>query len=140
MFDGMRYRWQLRRLEGEVDRIRTDYAKHQKGLSGNELEHLYAEESSMLEPVLAEIDTLKTQRFCRTANRLMVPSPDWQDKELWEELRYGRGKVLTCKGIWELKKLIRQERRERREAFLVWLAALTGIVGALTGLAAVLIR
>jgi len=47
---------------------------------------------------------------------------------------------LTSKGFWELKKLVRQEKRERREGFTIWIAASTGIIGALTGLAAVLLK
>ena len=133
MLDWMKYRWQLRRLEGEADRIRVDYAKHRKGLSGNKLEHLHAEESSVVWPILEEIDALKSRRFCRIANTLMVPLPDRNDKDLWEDQRYGQGRVLTCKGIWELNRLMRQGKRERREGLLVWLAALTG-------LAAVLVR
>jgi hypothetical protein len=70
----------------------------------------------------------------------MVPLPDSADKELWEDQSYVRASVLTPKGFWELKKLIRQEKRERREVFLVWLAALTGIIGATTGLVAVIMR
>ena len=70
----------------------------------------------------------------------MVPLPESKDKELWKDLYYAGGRALTSKGFWELKKLIRQEKRERREGFVVWLAALTGIIGATTGLAAVLSR
>ena len=140
MLDGMKYRWRLRKLERQLNEIQRTYAKHRKGLSGEELVQLRAEEGSEADPVLEKIDVLTTRRFCQIANRLMVPLPDRSDEDLWEESPYGLGKVLTSKGIWELKKLIRQERRESREGFLWWLAALTGIVGAITGLVAVLTR
>lgn len=70
----------------------------------------------------------------------MVPLPESKDKELWKDLHYAQGRAMTDKGFWEIKKLIRQEKRERREGFVVWLASLTGIIGATTGLAAVLSR
>lgn len=140
MFEEIKYRWELRKLDKERSRIHQSYAKHRKGLSGTKLEGLLAEESSVIWPVLEEIDCLKTRRFCQDANRLMVPLPDYKNEELWKTIRYSGGRALTDKGFWELKKLIRQEKRERRERFVVWIAALTGISGANTGLAGVLSR
>ena len=138
MFELIKYRWKLRKLEKESNRIDMNFEKNKKGLSANDLEFLRAEVSSEIWPVFEEINQLKSRRFCQIANRLMVPLPNQKDKELWEEQSYTRIRVLTSKGIWELKKLIRQEKRERREGFVVWLAALVGIIGAITGLAAVL--
>jgi len=143
VFEAIRYHWKLRKLEKECSRIQETYAKLKKGSHGNDLEALHSEEGSEVCPVLEEIDALKTGRFCQIANRLMVPLPDYKDKDLWKDLYYEHSRILTDKGFWELKKLIRQEKRERREGFVVWLAALTGIIGAigaLTGLAAVLMR
>lgn len=140
MLEAIKYRWQLRKLEKEYSKIHQDYEKHKKGLSGEELENLLAEESSVVWPVLEEIDLFNSRRFCQIANRLMAPLPDSKDKEMWQEQSYSRRRVLTSKGIWELKKFIRQEKRERREGYIVWLAALTGIIGAITGLSAVLSR
>lgn len=135
MFETIKYRCQLHKLEKESSKIQKQYAKHKDGLSGEELQRVHAEESSVIWPVLEEIDQLKTRRFCQIANRLMVPLPDRKDKELWEEQHYSRGRVLTSKGIWELKKLIRQEKCEGREVLAAW----TGIIGAITGLVAVLL-
>jgi hypothetical protein len=147
MFEAIKYRWELRKLEKECNRITEPYDKRRKGLSSQELEDLRFEIGSELSPVLEEINALKTRRFRQIANRLMVPLPESKDKELWEDLwkdlHYIGGRALTDKGFWELKKLIRQEKRERREGFVVWLAALTsiaGIIGTITGLIAVLTR
>ena len=140
MFEKIKYRWNLRKLEKECNRIRGIYAKHKKGLKGKDLEELHAQEGSEIMPFYEEIDHVKTCRFRQIANKLMVPLPDYNDKELWQDRYYDRGNILTSKGFWELKKSIRQEKRERREGFIVWLAALTGIIGASTGFAAVLCR
>jgi hypothetical protein len=140
VFEAIKYRWELRNLEKECNRITEPYDKRRKGLSSQELEELRFEIGSELAPVSEKINALKTSRFRQVANRLMVPLPESKDKELWEDLHYIGGRALTDKGFWELKKLIRQEKRERREGFVVWLAALTGIIGTLTGLAAVLMR
>lgn len=140
MFEAIKYRWELQKLDKEYNRIEKNFEKHKKGLSGEQLELLRAEVSSEIWPVFEKIDALKTRRFRQITNRLMVPLPESKDKELWKDLHYVGERALTDKGFWELKKLIRQEKRERREGFVVWLAALTGIIGALTGLAAVLMR
>lgn len=140
MFEVIKYRWELRKLENECNKIAEPYEKLRKGMSNQELEELRFEIGSELTPVSEKINALKTRRFRQIANRLMVPLPESKDKELWEYLPYIGGRALTDKGFWELKKFIRQEKRERREGFVVWLAASTGIIGALTGLAAVLMR
>jgi hypothetical protein len=140
MFDAIKYRWKLRKLEKELSKIGDNFAKREKGLIGEELERVEYDEWFELEPIYEEIVALKTKRFCQIANRLMVPLPDHSDKEFWKYRSDERTLILTDKGFWELKKFIRQEKRERREGFVVWLAALTGIIGAITGLAAVLTR
>ncbi len=140
MYKAIKYRWELRKLEKEYNRIDKRFKKDKKGLSGEQLEILRGEVSSEIWPVYEKIEALKTRRFCQIANRLMIPLPESKDKELWKDLHYVQGRALTDKGFWELKKFIRQEKRERREGFVVWLAALTGIIGATTGLAAVLSR
>jgi len=142
MIESIRYHWQLQKLEKECSKIEETYEKikKKKKLSITELENLNSEESSEVWPVFEKIDALKTSRFCQIANRLMVPLPEHRDELLWKDLHYIGGRALTDKGFWELKKLIRQEKRERRDAFGMWLAALIGIIGAITGLVAVLRR
>lgn len=138
MFEVIKYRLELHKLDKEYNRIDKSFQKHKKGLSGEQLELLRAEASSEIFPLLEKINALKTRRFRQIADKLMVFLPETKDKELWEDLHYAGGRTLTNKGFWELNKLIRQEKRERREGFVVWLAALTGIIGAITGLVAVL--
>lgn len=147
MFDAIKYRWKLRKLEKEYNRIHKNYAKLSKGLSGVKLADLHSEEGSEICPVLEKIDALKTKRFCQIANRLMVPLPDYKDKDLWQEPYYWSSRILTDKGFSELRKLIRQEKKERREVFGFWFGifmgitgGVIGIIGAITGLAAVLTR
>ncbi|MCX5635356.1 MAG: hypothetical protein NTW55_05930 [Planctomycetota bacterium] len=140
MFEVIKYRMQLQKLERQCNKIKKGYLKDRKGLSGDKLEELDSEEYSEVIPILGEIATIKTQRFCQIANRLMIPLPDIQDKELWEDNPYVRTRTLSAKGFSELRKSIRQEKKEIREGFVVWLAALTGVIGAITGLAAVLSR
>ena len=136
MFKAIKYRWELRKLEKEYNRIDKRFKKDKKGLSGEQLEILRGEVSSEIWPVYEKIEALKTRRFLQIANRLMIPLPEYKDKELWKDLHYVQGRALTDKGFWELKKFIRQERRERRERFVMWVPALTGIIGAIAAVIA----
>src|SRR4030042_3418767 len=136
----LKYRWELYKLEKEYNRIDNTFTKQAKNLSVKERDLLRSEVGSEIWPVHEKIEALKTRRFRHIAYKLMVPLPESKDKELWDDLQYVRGKALTNKGYWKLKKIIRQEKRERREGWIVWLTVLIGIIGALTGLAAVLRR
>jgi hypothetical protein len=71
------------------------------------------------------------------ANRLIVPTPDWQDKESWEE--EDRRRYLNNKGINDLRTAIRAEKKLRREQILMWVPAMTaftGLAGAAIGVIA----
>ena len=138
MFEAIKYRLQLRKLENDCNKIRKSYAKLKKGLSGSKLQEVLAEEGSVMLPDLLGIDRLKSRHICQIANRLMVSLPDMKDEELWEVQPYYGTRILTSKGIWELKKLIRQEKRERYEIARAWLSSLTGIIAAIAGVIAAL--
>ncbi len=140
MFEAIKYRWQLYNLDKKYAKVTNSYKKLRKTAKRDEYQRLREEEGSEVSPILEEIDSLRTKTFCRSANKLLVPQPDYNNKEFWEKRYYGYGKNLTDKGLWEIKKLIREEKRQRREGFVVWMATLTGIIGAITGLVAVILR
>ncbi|UNK49690.1 hypothetical protein MNR01_01220 [Lysobacter sp. S4-A87] len=93
-----------------------------------------------------EEDAHYTQRLLRQARRLRVPIPrihdeDGIDSDHWyvgsETGRY----YLTEAGIGPLREEIRRElkaRHESRAQLVVWVSAVTGAIGAITGLVAVL--
>lgn len=81
-----------------------------------------------------------TERLLRQAARLRVPVP-LGTSQYWRESDADRARVLTREGIQQLRAEIRKEQRwrgERRSQWVVWITALTGLVGALTGMLAVL--
>ncbi len=142
MFETIKYRLELRKLNKKYDELSKFYAeKEAEAKTTNDREMLHAEAGSEIVPILDEIDSLQSKQFCRLAAKLMVPIPDRKYKEFWRQKQYDYRSILTDKGIWEIKKLIHQEKKERREGFVIWIAVLTGItgiIGAITGLAAVL--
>ncbi len=70
----------------------------------------------------------------------MLPIPDHGDENLWKRCQYSNRSNLTEKGIAELRATIRREQKETREIYLPWIAGLIGLVGAITGLLAIILR
>ena len=93
-------------------------------------------------------DSFLTSNLLQKARRLRVPIPyiknsDGTESDLWHEGRQTGGWYLSTAGIRRLRQEIRQELKDRHESrsrYLVWLTALTGIIGSVTGLVAVLQR
>ncbi len=87
---------------------------------------------------------LSESKVLRVARRLFIPLPPHSDGEYWEEsyTEPRRRYFLTVKGMNDLRTRIRAERKARIETRLAWvplLTALTGLVGTLTGLIAMLL-
>ena len=86
-----------------------------------------------------QVGSLVTQRLLREAENLFLPTPERSDEQMWDkDSEYIGGGVLSPKGMTELRSAIRKERRERREICERWVVILIGLIGALTGLIAVL--
>ena len=82
-----------------------------------------------------------TMRLISKANKLIIPIPPFSKKEMWKASRYhSRRAVLKPNGIAELRKKIRNEQRDRRDVYLPWIVVTTGLIAALTGLLAVILR
>ena len=146
MINALKYHMELKNLHKQYYKTSTFYRvkieqAQKEHKSRDEIQALNSEKWHELQYIDEQIDSLVSRRLCRIANRLMVPIPDYGNEAYWVEMgAYDVGKVLTAKGIQEIRKNIRSERKERWEWLFVLLAALTGLVGAITGLAAVLSR
>jgi len=111
----------------------------QQGLSGEECDKLDSQEEFELTEVDDDISALETEYLVENARKLLLPIPEYRlDGAMWKRSKHGGNFILTENGIAEIRNAIRKERRERREGTIVWLASLTGIVGAVTGLVTVL--
>ena len=92
----------------------------------------------LMERDFIDIDSLISRRIIRRANGLDLPIPPYSDKEAWERNRATGAYYLTAKGRADLRSLSRKEKRERFEYWARWIVLLTGLIGAATGLVAVL--
>lgn len=135
------FKWRLARIER--DRAAVLKAHHKviekaKADEGNIqlIQGLYQDQYFEVTMLDSSRANLITRRLLSIAYALMLPTP--QD-DYWERCAVTGYRVLTDEGIHLLRCSIREERKSRREAALAWLAAITGVVGALTGLIAVAI-
>lgn len=91
-------------------------------------------------------DNYYTKILLRKARQLRVPLPhrkteSGEESEFWYQGHYTGGWYLTNTGISKLRQEIRSEinaRHEIKSKWAIWVSALTGVVGAITGLVAVL--
>ena len=82
------------------------------------------------------IRELQTEHLCNIAKVLTIP--DLQDESMWDKVDSYSSQILTRKGIYELKKLIRNEKKEKRDIIFSWITIITGLIGALIGLVSIL--
>lgn len=93
-------------------------------------------------------DLILTRRLLHQARRLHVPAPDrlnadGSETEFWYEGPLTYYRMLTTAGVANLRDEIRREKKARHEAksvWIPWLSAITGVIGAATGLVALLLK
>jgi hypothetical protein len=85
-----------------------------------------------------EIHSLHSQQLVRLAERYFLPVPEFKaEGGEWERTPLNERWVLRREALVELRAAIRREQKDRRELRqmnLIWITALTGVIGALTGL------
>lgn len=116
--------------------------------SGNKEKERELNDLLRLEMELHQEDEDKyiTTILLRQARKLRVPVPHrkhelGEESEHWYYGDYTSGWYLTNSGISALRKKVRSEIKDRHEArsrWVIWISALTGVIGAATGLLAVL--
>lgn len=138
------FRFQLSQHFAEQDRVRKDYTRRienarKQGVHSEELEQLISE-AWMEETLIAdEVNLLVTRFWLRRAQRLFVPTPDRQNREMWGECRNRPNPILTEKGICAVRATVRDEEKASREVWMLAVTGITGVIGSLTGLLAVLL-
>lgn len=141
----LRFWFKRRKLLRQLDEIALAHEKARSELrtaSADDLRRL--SDDFHFEHSLAddELRRLTTRYVVAEANRLMIPTPefiadggDWQESDLTPGHYY-----LKTPALCALRAAIRAEKKEVRDQWLSWVPAITGLVGALTGLAAILLK
>lgn len=137
------YRLKLRKLHRarsktiEIYKCLHDKAK-KENKPRDEVENLIHDEMFEIDVIDDEIETLESRYLTESARQLVLPIPEFRkDSDQWIESRITGRFRLSKSVMLDVRSLVRKERKERREGMILWLAALTGIIGALSGLLAV---
>lgn len=142
MFEGFSFHYRHWQLERSKHRLYRRYEKdikeaRKRKKSDEEIESIYDNERFGAELIDDAIAQLLTRYYSRQATKNFLPRPP---RDSWEESSITGDRYLTREAIRDLRIALRQERKERSENLRLWLAGLTGLVGALTGLAALLLK
>ena len=135
--------WSRARIERGYHR---DIAAAKSAKDHERVEGLEANMRFELDMQSEEESSYLTRQLLRSARRLHVPipsmhGPDGTESEQWYQGSQTGHWCLTLSGVRRLREEIRSEqkaRHEHRAQLVVWLSALTGIIGAITGLVAVI--
>jgi hypothetical protein len=150
MLDYLRFRYELWQCDRWARRISKKFDKERKeakarGAKSDELEGITSREMSELHWNDEDLMVAHTRRLSKMAHKLMIEVGgrwDPETKDDWEEGQQVY-QYLTPKGMKKLREAIRAEQKARREMFLMWvpvIAGFTGLVGAATGLIALLVK
>ena len=125
-----------------------DIAEARKAKDSAKVESLENDHRFAIDLHEEEEEAYFTKKLFQRARRLRVPIPhryndDKSESDHWYEGQYTGCWYLTTKGVAALREEIRRElkgRHEARSQWVVWLSALTGLIGAVTGLVALLMH
>lgn len=125
--------WELWLVRAEAWRAWKNHDAQQAAMP----QHHYLDAS---EPVSYEVSlrAIETARINRRARRLGVMIPDHHYEKLVAPLDGEYKYCLTQEGLAEVLPRIREVSRQRRQEIGYWISLLTGLVGSLIGLLAIL--
>lgn len=138
----LKLEWQRTLLERTYA---TDIETARKEKNREKVQKLISEQRFEMDIHEEDEDKYITEMLLRQARKLRIPIPHKMvepnvESDHWYQGHYTGGWYLTNSGISVLRKEIRSEIKECHEArskWLVWVTAFTGVIGAMTGLAAV---
>lgn len=144
------YKIALHKLNSRRKKTKEKYSKEieetRKTGNRDKIEEVKYYASSELGMLDDEISELITDRLISRAQKLYVPIPKKPipeagevrpENEHWEQNELGNWHLKT-KGIAEIRNLIRQEEKESREKIAFWISIIFGLIGAFTGLIAII--
>ncbi len=92
-------------------------------------------ETGMIEE---EVKSLISRKWIQKAEKLFLPMPSYAENDCWETGNYTERRFLTPIGINKIRSLVRDEISAQRKAILEWVIPVIGLIGAVTGLVAVI--
>lgn len=142
----LKYRLGIRKLLRKKKKIYVSYLAELRKVKNNgglkdDIDAIEASAAFENAMIMEEISILITNYYRALAAHYFLPMPPLEDEGVWEQCSITSYQwVLTNKGISELRSTIRKEKRERLELALTIIAMVTGVIGAITGLCAVILK
>ena len=140
-----KFQGQRHRIQRWIDKLSRNEKKAEKearsrGATATEIYNLGNEYFSEYKLAEEEMSQLTSNYYVALAHRLLIPIPEFKTEDgAWVESQIRPGHYyLSPDVLHELRSSVRREVKERRDVFIVWLAAITGLVGALTRLVAMI--
>lgn len=143
MIEYLSYRYQLARLNKSLSKLLQEAELVEAGYKPGEDDRGHISYIHQRCHELEQwIEFHKTCYFKKKADKLLVPMPSPKDTAMYEEFDFGDEngpeKILTEKGIYHVRELIRHEQKARRDVVSFWFGVVTGLIGAVIGLVSVL--
>lgn len=143
MLEVVRFQFRLKNLQKRKRVLESKYDEAIKVAQGRKdrkrEENIISEAMFERDYIDDAISNLSSRHVRLLAERYLIPIPEFDtDSSDWIESKIDGRFRLSDQAIATLRSDIRRERKERHEHTLMWLAALTGIIGALTGLVVVI--
>jgi hypothetical protein len=144
MVETVKFHWRLTKLkrakredEKSYNKLIAETRKNNK--PRDEIDSLMHD--AQLEERVADdqIREMVSRRLLDIADEYLLPRPEFKMKDgAWEESDVTSRWRLKPEAILELRAAIRKERKDRSEHMLMWAPALIGLLGAISGLVAVI--
>jgi hypothetical protein len=139
------YRLSLNKLYRKRNRIdkyyKKQYEEAKKEKNSKKREEISSYASMELNVIDDDIFYLEHRYLTSVATRLLLSIPPFVSEEkggLWEQSQLTGKWHLTSEGIRKLRGEIRTEKKERTDLLSRWIAIIIGLIGAITGLVAVI--
>lgn len=106
----------------------------------DEIESLISEMFMETGTIEEEINSLISRKWVQKAEKLYLPVPSYGDEGCWQTGDYTQRRFLTPNGIRQIRSLTREEISAQRKIMLDWFIPVIGVIGAVTGLLAVILH
>jgi hypothetical protein len=143
LFETIKYYQALRRLQKEGRITSAFYDDKYRELvkpSRQEADFLLSERRDAVGLIDEQISYLLSRHLIQKAQVYHLAIPEFEENGLtWVEPRYTLKWHLSKEAIADLRTAIRKEQKEKSEILRTWLTVVLSIIGAVTGIAALLL-
>ncbi len=136
--------FKLNRQRNKVDKYyKKEYQEAKKTGDGSKIQEVGSLASFELQEVDDEIQYLEQRYIIDRARHMLLAVPSIIDQEkggLWTQSNTTGKWLLTTEGLRQLRAAVRTEKKERTDSLSRVITIIVGLIGAITGLIAVIMN